>query len=142
MFYSCIFNCFYMFFKCFTERAICRLILLYYSTLIRWEYFFACKYSYLPILPDDNADIFAVSLLIPRCTFLSLILSSIAAISFYILSKRFFLKCKEWSDIRVVSIWFGSAVFIKIHKVFKVNIPWMIKRNFWSCLKFAIFLTR
>ena len=32
------------------------------------------KYSYLSILPDDNADIFAASLLISHCTFSSIIL--------------------------------------------------------------------
>ena len=38
----------------------------------------------------------------------------------------FFLKRKELSDARVVSInnkkWFCSTLFIKIHKVFKVTI--------------------
>ena len=40
------------------------------------------RYSYLSILADDNADIFATSLLILYCSFLSLILSSIVLISF------------------------------------------------------------
>ena len=43
------------------------------------------RYSYLSILPDDNADIFAASLLI-------------LYYSFYILSKRFFLKREDLSD--------------------------------------------
>ena len=59
--------------------------------------------SYLSVLPDDNAAIFAASLLILYCTFSSLILSSNIVISFYILSKSFFLKRKELSDARVVS---------------------------------------
>ena len=46
----------------------------------------------------------AASLLILYCGFLSLILLSIVTISFYILSKRFFLKREEISDARVVSI--------------------------------------
>ena len=50
------------------------------------------RYSYLSILHDDRADIFAASLLI----------------SYYIFSdtlfKIFFLKCKGFSDARVVSI--------------------------------------
>ena len=50
---------------------------------------------------DDNADIFAASLLISYCNFSSLILSSIFMISFYTLSKRFSLKRKELSDERV-----------------------------------------
>ena len=51
-----------------------------------------------------NAVIFAVSLLILYCSFLSLILSSIAMISFYILPKRFFLKRKGLSDEIVAKI--------------------------------------
>ena len=62
------------------------------------------RYSYLSILPDDNADIVAFFLLVPYCTFSSLILSSVSMISFYILSERFFLKRKGLSDARVVSI--------------------------------------
>ena len=59
---------------------------------------------YLPILPDDSADIFAASLLISYCNFSSLILTSIFMISYYIRSKRFFLKGEESSDAGVVSI--------------------------------------
>ena len=54
--------------------------------------------------PDYDADIFAASLLISYCKFSSLILSLIAILSFYILSKRFFLKLKGISDARVASI--------------------------------------
>ena len=47
-------------------------------------------------------------------------------IDFYILSKRFFLKLKKLSDERVASVikkeYIFSALFKKIHKVFKVNI--------------------
>ena len=52
-------------------------------------FFFHVKYSYLSILPDGNADIFYVSMLISYCSFLSLILSSFAMISFDILSTKF-----------------------------------------------------
>ena len=62
------------------------------------------RYSYLSILPDGNADVFAASQLISYCSFSSLILSSIVLINFYILSKRFFPKREELSDARVVSI--------------------------------------
>ena len=48
--------------------------------------------------------IIAASLLISYCSFSTLILSSIVIISFYILSKRFFLKREELTDVRVVSI--------------------------------------
>ena len=60
------------------------------------------RYSYLSILPYDKADIFAASLLISYYSFSSLILSSV--VSYYILSKRFFLKCKGLFDARVASI--------------------------------------
>ena len=62
------------------------------------------RYSYLSIFRDHPADIFAVSLLISYCGFSSLILPSIVMISFYVLSKIFFLKLKGLSDTRVVSI--------------------------------------
>ena len=62
------------------------------------------KYSYLSIFPDYNADTFAASQLISYCNFSALILPSVVIISFYILSKRFFLKRKGLSDARVVSI--------------------------------------
>ena len=62
------------------------------------------RYSYLSILPDDLADISVASLLVLYCSFSSLILSSIVMISFYILSKRFSLKCDGLSDARVTSI--------------------------------------
>ena len=48
------------------------------------------RYSYLPVLPDGNADTFAISLLISYCNFPSPVLSLIVTISFYILSKRLF----------------------------------------------------
>ena len=62
------------------------------------------RYSYLSIFPDDNADIFAASLLVLHYNFSSLILSSIVMISFYTLSTRFSLKHKGLSDARVASI--------------------------------------
>ena len=62
------------------------------------------RYSYLSIIPEDNADIFVAFLLLSYCDFSSLVLWSVALISFYILSKRFFLKREELSDARVVSI--------------------------------------
>ena len=88
---------FLFFFKCFTKRGICTLFLLYYSTLIT-------RNKFISILPDDNADVFAVSLLISNCSFLPLVLSLIVKINLYIASKRFFLK-REWlSDARVLPI--------------------------------------
>ena len=56
------------------------------------------------MFPDDNADIFLASLLISHCSFSFLILSSIGMVSFYILTKRFFLKLEGLSDARVASI--------------------------------------
>ena len=62
------------------------------------------KYSSLSILPDDNVDIFNASLLIIYHKFSSLVLSSIAMVSFYILSKRLRLRRKWLSDARLVSV--------------------------------------
>ena len=58
------------------------------------------------MFPDDNANIFAVNIVnIVLQLLQSLILSSIIVrISFYILSKRFFLKREGLSDARVASI--------------------------------------
>ena len=103
MFHSLTVNCFYLFFKCFTKRTKCTLSLFYYFTLIRLLYSSPVEYSYLSILPGDNADIVAASLLIWYFSFLYLILSSIVMINFHIPSKRFFLKCKKLSDVKGVS---------------------------------------
>ena len=63
------------------------------------------RYSYLSIFPEDNADIFAASLLILYYNFSSLMLSSIIVFSsFYILSERFFLKREASSDAAVALI--------------------------------------
>ena len=47
-------------------------------------------------------------------------------INFFILSKRFFLKRKGSSDARVATMakeeYVFSTIFIKVHKVLKVNI--------------------
>ena len=73
------------------------------------------RYSDLLIFQGDNPDIFAASPLILYCNFSPPILSSvIVMISFYILSKRFFLKREEISDARVVSVTkneYGFAVY-------------------------------
>ena len=65
------------------------------------------RYSYLSIFPDDNANVFAASLVISYCYHISfsyLILSLILMISFYVLSERFFLKRKGLYDATVASI--------------------------------------
>ena len=62
------------------------------------------RYSNLLILPDNKADIFYASLIISYCSFSFLFLSSVVMISFYILSKRFFLKREVLSDARAASI--------------------------------------
>ena len=112
----------------------CSIILLWSNENVLWP----IRYSYLSFFLDENANIFAASLLITYCSFSSLVLSWIVMINFYIVSKRFFLKHEELSDGRVVSItkkiWFCSRVFIKIHKVLKVNIRWKIK---WNLMKLS-----
>ena len=77
------------------------------------------------IFLDNNANILSAFLLILHCSFPFLILSSIVMVSFYILSKRFFLKYKGKSDAKVASATkkeYGLVVHIfKVHKVLKVN---------------------
>ena len=74
------------------------------------------RYSHLSTLPDDNAAIFAASVLMSYCNFSSLNLSSTVLINFYILSKRFFMKHEGLSDARVASItekvWLCSTCFM------------------------------
>ena len=63
------------------------------------------RYSYLPTFPDDNADIFAASMLMWYCYFSSLILSSIVMIVMAsILYPIFLLKRKELPVARVACI--------------------------------------
>ena len=67
----------------------------------------------MSILPENNANVFATSLLISYCGFSSVILSLIVMINFCIVSERFFSKRKEWYDGRVVWITkneYGSIV--------------------------------
>ena len=80
------------------------------------------RHSYLSIFPDDGTDIFAAFLLISCCNFSSLILSSVVMISSYVISEVFFLKCERLTDARVASVTKKQHGFIKIHKIFKVNI--------------------
>ena len=127
MFYSLNFNCFYLFLKCFSKRRICKfnlfILLLWSDSNISspvWN-------SYLSILPDE---LFYASLLMLHCSFLSLILYAIFMTSFHFLSKEFFLKCEE--------LLFLQQIFIKIHKVLKFNIWWMIKCN---CFKLSFVLS-
>ena len=62
------------------------------------------RYSYLSILPDDNADNLAASFSISYCGFSSQNFSSVVMISFDILSERLLLKCKGLPNVRLVSL--------------------------------------
>ena len=65
-------------------------------------------------------------------------------ISFYVLSKRLFLKRKGLSDIRVVSVTkkeYGFAVhFSFFNIIFIVTFWWIINWDFWSSRLFGIFI--
>ena len=90
--------------KAFPKREYANLA---YSVICLWlksNISSTVRYSYSSIFPDNNADIFAASLLISYCSFSSLILSSIVMIIFHILSERVFLKPKGFSNARVASI--------------------------------------
>ena len=105
-------------------------LLFYFDQMVR----FLCL---LGFILDDKVDISAASLLISYCSFSSLIFSSIIVINFYILFERFILKRIIWCKRSINNqnrIWFYSRLLIKIHKVLKVNIWWMIKCNL---LKFS-----
>ena len=111
MLFKC-FICFFfdlqLFLICFSNalargefvKLACFIILLWSEN----EIYSPGRQSYLSIFPDDNGDIFAASLLISYGSFLSLIISSIARVSFYILFKRFSLKRKDISNAKVASI--------------------------------------
>ena len=62
------------------------------------------RYSYLSILPYNHPDIFGSFLLISNCSCSSLMLFWVVMVKFYIFSKNVFLKPKEISYARAVSI--------------------------------------
>ena len=96
-------------------------------------------YSYLSVLPHDNADIFASSLLISYSIFPFLILLSVVMIAFCMVSKRLCPKLRVLSDARVGSLTrkeYGLAVHfcLKLHKIIKVNIRRIIGCSFLKFL--------
>ena len=101
--FSCSLILFLYFFKAFPKgeyiNLVCFIILLWSDGNISST----VTYSYLSILPNDKAYIFAASLLISYCSSSSPILSSIVMINFYIFPKRLFLKRIGLSDARVAS---------------------------------------
>ena len=104
------------------------------------------RYSYTLTFPDDNVDIFAVSLLILYCSFPSLIFLSIVMITFYILQRRLHLKHKELSDARLLSVTKKEHVFaVHLYKVIwswkSISDEWLIEICFNSLL-FDIFLIK
>ena len=145
--FSMLCKCFYLLFKCFTNTSIGKLILFCDLTLIRRSYFLRERYSYLSVLPDNNAEIFTVSLLIFYCCFSSPTLSPVARISFYILSERFFLKHKELLDAKVVSVTkkeYGFAVhFLKrfINTIKSVSDE-LLSTICWKTSLFRIFVRK
>ena len=62
------------------------------------------RYQCLSILLDENADIFAVALLMLYCNFSSMISSSIVNITLYTDPNSFFRKCNGLPDGRVLSM--------------------------------------
>ena len=89
-----------LYFYCY----ITNIVIYYYVILFSLGGDISSPVRYLcpSILPDDNTNLFAASLLVSYYSFPSLILSSTIMISLYIPSKRFSLKCKELSDARVI----------------------------------------
>ena len=102
------------------------------------------RYSYLSLLPDD---IYAPFLLMSYCSFLSLLLSTIAMISFYIPSKRLFQKRKRLSDAKVVSITkkkygFGVHFLEKLMKYLNLISDEWLNVICWSSHLFEIFIIK
>ena len=95
LFFTCIFNRFYLFLNSFSYRSISKFTLC--SIIPPWSEGTISsrgRYSYLSILPDDNADNivlrFFISNLIINCH------DFFIYIYIYILSKRFFLNLKDY----------------------------------------------
>ena len=102
--FSLSFNCFFFVSKSFPKGEYANLACYFICLRLEGNISLPVRYSYLSIFSDDNADIFAASLLLSYCSFLSLILSSVVMIRFFILSVGFVLKRKGLSDARVASI--------------------------------------
>ena len=116
--FSLFSSCFCLFFKSFSQRRICKLSLfccllwsdgniydihVYHNykiltinyIIINNNYkIITIRYSCLSIFPDDNADIFAASLLTLYCNFACLMSSSIIMINFIFFPKYSFEKVK------------------------------------------------
>ena len=89
-------RCSVTFSKAFTKAEYENLVCSIICILLEGSIFLPVRYSY--------ANIYTAYLLVSYCSFTSLILSSNVMISFYILSKRFFLKCEGLSNARLTPI--------------------------------------
>ena len=112
--------------------------MLYHLTwlLIKGQYFWTCKISYLSILLDDKADSFAASLLSSYCSRSSVILSSFVKISCYIRSERFFLKRKGLSGVIIPSITKKKKFAVYYYKNLRLN------AICWSCCSFRMIIIK
>ena len=139
---SIVFICFW---NAFPSGEYANLANLFYFH--QMVYFFACKKFIFSISPDENADVFAASLLIPYFTFSSLILSSTAMICFYVLFERLFLKREELSDTRVVSVT-KSEHGLAVHFLYRFIKSWKsipddwINAVWWRSRLFGIFIMK
>ena len=128
--FSCSSSAFIFFLTWISIVFICFYLFLFFNALPRGEYknlaFYIILlwsennvsspvvYSFLSISHDDNADIFATSLLMSKDSFSFLMVSSIVLISFNILSARFFLKRKDLSDVTMQWITKKEYVFLNL----------------------------
>ena len=117
--------------------------LLYYLMLLRGIVSSPVRYSYLTILPEGAAVIFAPALLVSYCNF-SLIWSVMFMTVLFTSSNRFSQKRKALFDGRVVSMnknvsGFCSTFILGLLKFIKANIRWIINDNLlklWFVLNF------
>ena len=79
--------------KAFLKRRYAKLACSFVYLWLKGNISSPVRYSYLSIFPDDNADMFAASLLIPCCN---------SSKKFFF--KRFFLKRKGLSCLKVASV--------------------------------------
>ena len=134
VFSSLLFNLYYLFFN-FPKGKYANLVSSIICLWLEGNISSSVKYLYLSIIPD-----YAVSLLIWYCTFSSIILLSIVMISFYILSTRFFLKCKELSYASVAPI--NKEEYALTHKVIKSISDEWLNPICWSSHLFGIFIIK
>ena len=115
--------------------------------LLGRQYVFTCQVLDLSILPDDNADLFVVALLMSYCSYSSLFVSSTVTITLYTSSSGYFRKWDGLSEGRVVSRTkneYGFAIYLLynlLNSAKSILDVWVISIS-WSSFLLWIFMTK